>query len=118
MVEDMIPKVIPTTSPGPDEIARMKDHAREAVRLLKDMAHETRLLILCHLWEEELSVGEINQRIGISQSALSQHLALLRAEGLVSTRRQTQNIFYRLTDRKATSLLTLLHGLYCPQEKG
>lgn len=102
-------------APAPDELARMAAHAGEAARLLKHLAHETRLLILCHLWEGEMSVGEINERVRVSQSALSQHLALLRAEGLVATRRQAQSIFYRLADEKAASVLALLHGIYCPR---
>jgi len=91
----------------------MEEHASAAARLLKHLAHESRLLILCLLWEGELTVGEINERVGLSQSALSQHLALLREEGLVSSRRQSQNIFYRLADPKASRVLATLHDLYC-----
>jgi DNA-binding transcriptional ArsR family regulator len=97
----------------PDDIARMEVHAGEAARLLKNLSHETRLLILCHLSEEELSVGELNRRVNVSQSVLSQHLAVLRKDGLVATRRQAQTIFYRLADDKAARMLALLHGLYC-----
>ena len=92
----------------------MEEHAGEAARLLKHLAHESRLLILCLLWEQELSVSEINQRVTLSQSALSQHLALLREEGLVSCRRQSQNIYYKLEDPRAARILALLHALYCP----
>lgn len=98
------------------QIADMQAYAAEAVQLLKHMAHESRLLILCYLWEQELSVGEINARVRLSQSALSQHLALLRAEGLVSFRRQAQNIYYRLADPKAIRVLAVLHELYCREE--
>lgn len=97
----------------PQDIAQMEEHASAAARLLKHLAHESRLMILCLLWESERTVGEINERVGLSQSALSQHLALLREEGLVSCRRQSQNIFYRLADPKATRILSTLHDLYC-----
>lgn len=97
----------------PDDIARMEVHAGEAARLLKNLSHETRLLILCHLSEGELSVGDLNRQVSVSQSVLSQHLAVLRKDGLVATRRQSQTIFYRLTDDKAARVLALLHGMYC-----
>lgn len=98
---------------SPAFIADMKTHAAEAAGLLKVLAHETRLLVLCHLSGGELSVGEINERVSLSQSALSQHLAVLRGEGLVITRRQGQSIFYRLADTGATRVLAVLHDLYC-----
>lgn len=95
----------------------MQAHATEAAGLLKVLAHETRLLVLCHLASGELSVGEINARVPLSQSALSQHLALLRSEGVVVTRRQGQNIFYRLADTGASQVLAVLHELYCGSTK-
>lgn len=91
----------------------MQAHAGEAAGLLKVLAHEGRLLVMCHLSGGELSVGEINERVALSQSALSQHLAVLRAEGLVVTRRQGQSIFYRLADTGARQVLAVLHDLYC-----
>lgn len=90
--------------------------AREAVNLLKAMSNECRLLVLCHLAEEgELSVGQLVGRVGLSQSALSQHLAKLRDEGLVATRKEAQTVFYRVCDPKAGQLLALLHDLFCPE---
>ena len=84
--------------------------------LLKALSNEHRLLIMCYLAEaEELSVGELADRLGLSQSALSQHLAKLREEGLVETRRQSQTIHYRVADPKAVQLLMLLHDLFCPE---
>ncbi|QNN64120.1 helix-turn-helix transcriptional regulator [Sphingomonas rhizophila] len=86
-----------------------------AAGVLKSLAHEGRLLVLCFLVEAgELSVGELVARIGLSQSALSQHLARLRAEGLVTTRKEAQTVFYRIADDKVRSLLAILHDLYCP----
>ena len=90
--------------------------AEEAVGLLKAMANECRLLVLCHLVEGgELSVGQLQDRVGLSQSALSQHLAKLRAERLVATRKEAQTVFYRVCDPKAEQLLQLLHDLFCPE---
>lgn len=90
--------------------------AGEAVSLLKAMANQSRLLILCYLAEGgEMSVGELVERVGLSQSALSQHLAKLREEGLVTTRKQAQTVYYRVCDPKAGQLLALLHDLFCPE---
>jgi ArsR family transcriptional regulator, virulence genes transcriptional regulator len=90
--------------------------AGEAVSLLKVMANECRLLVLCYLADaEELSVGELMDRVGLSQSALSQHLARLRDEGLVSTRKEAQSVFYRVCDPRAQQVLALLHQIFCPE---
>ncbi len=97
----------------------MSDFARqagEATRLLKLMANECRLLVLCYLAEAgELSVGELIERVGLSQSALSQHLAKMREDGLVSTRKEAQSVFYRICDPNAEQVLTLLHQIFCPE---
>ena len=90
--------------------------AGEAAALLKALANETRLLVLCHLAEEgELSVGGLLERIDLGQSALSQHLARLREEGLVATRKEAQTVYYRVCDPRAGQLLALLHDLFCPE---
>ncbi len=91
----------------------MQQNATEAVTLLKSLANESRLMIMCVLTEGELSVGQLNQRIKLSQSALSQHLAVLREQGLVNTRRESQTIYYRLADSPAMSVIGLLHEVYC-----
>lgn len=91
----------------------MAEHTAEAARLLKALSHETRLLILCHLVGKELTVGQINSLIEGSQSVISQHLAVLRRDGLVKTRRQGQTIYYSLNDPKAASILNVLHESYC-----
>lgn len=91
----------------------MRAHAGEAARLLKAIANDKRLMILCSLVESELSVGEINERIPVSQSSLSQHLAVLRREQLVSTRRDGQLIFYRLREGPVRQIIQTLHGIYC-----
>lgn len=85
----------------------------EVSRLLKAMASEARLQILCLLYEREHSVSELTARVGLSQPALSQHLARLRAERLVTTRRQAQTVYYALDSERVRYLLEVLHRLYC-----
>jgi DNA-binding transcriptional ArsR family regulator len=91
----------------------MQSKASDAVNLLKGLANESRLMIMCVLSEGEVSVGQLNQRIKLSQSALSQHLAVLREQELVQTRRESQTIYYRLADTAAMNIIKLLHGVYC-----
>lgn len=91
----------------------MRLHANEAAQLLKALANETRLMVLCLLAEGERSVGELNAELDLSQSALSQHLAVLRADGLVETRREAQTIYYALPKGPAQRMIETLHGIYC-----
>lgn len=91
----------------------MQRNASDAVNLLKGLANESRLMIMCVLSEGEVSVGQLNQRIKLSQSALSQHLAVLREQDLVQTRRESQTIYYRLADTAAMNIIALLHDVYC-----
>ncbi len=91
--------------------------AAEAAQLLRALAHEARLMVLCQLTEGELSAGALQEGSGLSQSAMSQHLARLRAEGLVRTRREAQTIYYRLASAEAASVLTALAAIYCPPRK-
>lgn len=95
----------------------MRAHAGEAARLLKALANERRLMILCLLVGQERSVSDINQRVDLSQSALSQHLALLRDEGLVETRRKAQTVYYRLAKGPVHTLIGTLHSIYCAPEE-
>jgi ArsR family transcriptional regulator len=100
----------------PELLSQFSRHAAEAVGLLKALASEPRLLVLCYLVETgEMSVGDLAEQIGLSQSALSQHLAKLRDERLVTTRKEAQTVFYRVCDPKAEQLLALLHDLFCPE---
>lgn len=87
--------------------------ADRAAALLGALANPNRLMILCSLIEGEHSVGELNARVPLSQSALSQHLARLREEGLVGTRRESQTIHYRIVDPVVFELITPLHKRYC-----
>ncbi|MBT3536088.1 MAG: helix-turn-helix transcriptional regulator [Rhodospirillaceae bacterium] len=89
----------------------LQDHVRDASRILKAMANERRFTILCHLVDGELGVGELEKLLGISQSALSQHLARLRNDGLVIPRRSAQNIYYSLHGDEARAIMRLLREL-------
>lgn len=92
--------------------------AGEAAALLKALSHEARLMVLCQLSDGEMSAGALQQESELSQSALSQHLAKLREEGLVATRREAQTIYYRLSDPKAARIIQTLADIYCPPKKG
>jgi ArsR family transcriptional regulator, virulence genes transcriptional regulator len=94
-------------------LQHMLQNSAKAVKLLKMVSNERRLLILCHLLQGELSVGEMNQQLQLSQSALSQHLALLRKHKLVKTRKSAQTVYYALNSEEAAALISLLHQLYC-----
>ena len=93
-------------------------HAAEAAQLLKALGNEQRLHILCNLLDGPLSVGELNQRLNLSQSALSQHLALLREMEFVETRREAQTIYYSLPDGPVIRVMALLQDIYCPRDPG
>ena len=95
------------------KLGQMQAHAGEAARLLRYMANENRLMVLCSLIEGELSVGELNDRVPLSQSALSQHLASLRDAGLVATRRQSQTIYYRIDSDDAVKIIQVLYSIFC-----
>ncbi len=107
---------IMATNPA-EHTTALLEKAAEAARLLRLLANERRLLLLCHLLGAgEMSVNALAASISLSQPALSQHLALLRAEGLVATRRASQTVFYRLADPRAARLLEVLRDLYCPPD--
>ena len=91
----------------------LRQHAEQASQLLKTIGNPIRLMILCTLVQGEYSVGELNNWIELSQSTLSQHLAILRREGLVRTRREAQTIFYSLESDEVHSLMECLYKIYC-----
>lgn len=103
----------PSTSVDPE---RLRGAAAQAVALLKALGHEARLLLLCQLSQGERSVGELEALLDIHQPTLSQQLAVLRAEGLVDTRREGKSIYYSVADPAALEVLAVLYRLYCPQE--
>ena len=95
------------------DLRAMRKHAGAAAAMLRALSHEARLLVLCELTAGECTAGELVERSRLSQSALSQHLAKLRDEGLVATRREAQSIFYRIADPKTARVLSVLHEIYC-----
>ena len=94
-------------------ITQMHDKAGKAAAILKSMSNENRLIILCHLGISEMSVTQLNEVIPLSQSSLSQHLAKLRKEKLVKTRRESQTIYYSIADDIVSKMITLLYNEYC-----
>lgn len=96
-----------------DALELMRSNAKQAARLMKALANDSRLLILCYLDGKELSVTELNKNLDLSQSALSQHLAVLRRDGLVKTRRDSQTIYYSLEGESAQKMISTLHEMFC-----
>ena len=95
-------------------IEKMQQQADHAVVLLKALANERRLFILCHLLNDgEMCVGDMNKKLGLSQSALSQHLAWLRKDDLVCTRKEAQTVYYSLKRDELKALIQVLHNMYC-----
>jgi ArsR family transcriptional regulator, virulence genes transcriptional regulator len=93
--------------------AQMRAHASEAAALLRSLGNEQRLVVLCHLGGGEQSVGALLGQMDLSQSALSQHLAVLREAGLVETRRAGQQVFYAIRPGPARDVLETLYDIYC-----
>ncbi len=98
-------------------LRELQRSARRAAPLLKAMSNPSRLLILCQLAEGERSVGEIEERVGLSQSGISQHLAMLRREHVVTTRRDKQTVFYSLASQDVVELMATLHRVFCERAK-
>jgi DNA-binding transcriptional ArsR family regulator len=93
----------------------LRSGAAQAVAVLKILANEDRLMLMCQLSQGEHCVSELEQELGIAQPTLSQQLGVLRNDGIVSTRRQGKNIYYSVADPRALEILVLLHRLYCPE---
>lgn len=102
----------PPAAPDHDDLARLEASASAAARLMKMLASEQRLILLCQLAEGERSVGDLATYVGLAQSAASQHLAKLRTDGLVATRRDGQTIYYRLVDPAAIKVIDTLCEIY------
>lgn len=93
---------------------KLVENAQEVAVILKLLSNHYRLMILCCITEGELTVGDLNEQIDLSQSALSQHLAKLREHNIVATRRESQTIYYRIEDPKIKFLLQVLQDQFCP----
>jgi DNA-binding transcriptional ArsR family regulator len=94
-------------------LRELQSNARRAAPLLKAISNPTRLVILCKIAEGERSVGELEQQVGLSQSGISQHLAVLRRQHVVATRRDKQTIYYSLANREVVELMATLHKIFC-----
>ncbi len=91
----------------------LKDIASEASDFLKQLANEQRLMILCHLIDGERSVSQLQELLGLEQSSISQHLARLRTQGIITARRNSRQKYYSITDEKVLQVIGLLHSMYC-----
>lgn len=98
------------------DIALMREAAAEATTVLRALANEDRLLLLCQLSQGEKSVGELEEMLEIRQPTLSQQLGVLRTEGLVNTRRDGKRIYYSVADQRVLALLKTMYSLYCPKD--
>jgi DNA-binding transcriptional ArsR family regulator len=99
-------------------VSQMRIAASETSNILRTLANEDRLLLLCQLSQGEMSVGQLEKILDIRQPTLSQQLGVLRSENLVQTRRDGKHIFYSVTDPKVLTLLNVLYDLYCPKDQG
>ncbi len=119
-------KPMPFGTPPPSAMAppagaidtqRLRQAAGRAVAALKLLGNEDRLLLLCQMSQSECCVGDLETLLGIRQPTLSQQLAVLRAEGVVQTRRDGKKIFYRIADPAILEVLVVLYRLYCPEDE-
>ena len=99
------------------DLHELSTKAAEAEKFLKALANKHRLMILCELYKGETAVTPLQHAIGLSQSALSQHLARLRADALVKTRRESQAIYYSLADENVSQMIVLLYELFCGKDR-
>jgi len=96
-----------------EQMLRKKEHIDQATRAMKAMAHPLRLKILCILGDAELSVQEIVDCVGTSQSNVSQHLAILREKGVLRTRKDANRVFYRIGDERTLILIGMMREVFC-----
>lgn len=101
----------------PTTLDKFEARAGEAAAMLKCLSNPHRLLVLCQLGDGEMQVSELQQHIGLSQSALSQHLARLREDALVSARREGTAVFYRIENPAVAKIIATLADIYCPPEE-
>jgi DNA-binding transcriptional ArsR family regulator len=95
------------------DLEKMHSSAADVSDLLKLLGHPDRLMVLCQLKFGEQSVGELSRNLGIKQSPLSQHLARMRHEGVVTSRRDAQTVYYSIADDKIARVIAVLYDLYC-----
>jgi ArsR family transcriptional regulator, virulence genes transcriptional regulator len=107
----------PSIGLRPADLAALQSNATRACALLKALSNEVRLMLVCQLSEGEKSVGELQAFVKLSQSAVSQHLALLRGHELVATRRDGQSVYYRLASGEAAAVIKTLHDEFCTKRR-
>lgn len=95
------------------DVEEMAERSQVLAQILKKMSHPERLVVLCQLVEGEMGVAELQKRTTLSQSAFSQHLALLRKQGIVKVRKEAHQVFYSLADSQVACLLTCMHKIFC-----
>lgn len=117
MASNRAAAVVEKTAFSRSDVPEMRKAAVVASGLLKSLANDHRLMILCMLSEREMSVSEISRHIDLDQSPLSQHLARLRAEGIVKTRKMSQHVYYSLASEEARAVIDTLYRLYCNPER-
>lgn len=98
------------------QIDVMKERATEVSSLLKTMTHPERLIVLCQLMDGEMSANQLQSNSSLSQSAFSQHLAVLRNNNLVTVRKESQSVFYSLADQRIKALITCFHDVFCEKD--
>ena len=116
MVTDLQRPAATASPPAPLSLAEMASRADEVASLLKTLAHPARLMLACQLAEGEYGVGALETMLGIRQPTLSQQLGVLREAGIVATRREAKQMFYRLSEEKAARLIEALYAIYCGPE--
>jgi ArsR family transcriptional regulator len=116
MPKAMAPSSAIAPTAGAIDTQRLRQAASRAVAALKLLGNEDRLLLLCQLAQSECCVGDLETLLGIRQPTLSQQLAVLRADGVVQTRRNGKKIFYRIADPAILEVLAVLYRLYCPED--
>ncbi len=97
--------------------AEMAERAAEVANLLKNLSHQARLMIVCTLIDGEFSVSDLERKLDLHQPHLSQHLKVLRSAGIVETRREGKQVFYRLTAEKAARLISALYEIFCVKDE-
>ena len=101
----------------PSDLAALQSNATRACAVLKALSNQVRLMLVCQLSEGEKSVGELQDFVKLSQSAVSQHLALLRQPKLVATRRDGQSVYYRLVSGETAAVIKTLHDQFCTKRR-
>jgi len=118
-LDDFLHMTLPTITKNmtDNDINNMMQNASKAANFLKAISHEGRLMTLCYLSTGEKSVLELEELLSARQSAVSQQLSRLRAEGLVTPRRDGKTIYYKLTDERAIQILEVVYDLFCKNDK-